>query len=130
MAKLARAFMRFLLIGASGTVLHFALLAAGLSLGFDPVTASQLGALAGAIWNYQLNRRLNYRTTLSHRHTGPRFASIAIAGFVLNGVCIALLVHFFSWNPWWAQVCATSVVLAWNFLSNHFWTFKGNQLHE
>lgn len=127
MAAIAGAFVRFLLIGATGTALHFAVLGAGMSLGLDPVVASQLGALAGAVWNYQLNRRLNYRTTLSHRHTGPRFASVALAGFVLNGACIAVLVHGFSWSPWWAQCCATAVVLAWNFLSNHFWTFRGSR---
>jgi putative flippase GtrA len=127
MPALTAAFIRFLLIGATGTGLHFAVLGAGMSLNLDPVLASQAGALAGAVWNYQFNRRMNYRTSLSHRHTAPRFAGVALAGFVLNGGCVAMLVHGLSWSPWWAQCCATSLVLAWNFLSNHFWTFKGSR---
>ncbi len=124
MKALIAPFLRFLLIGASGTALHFGLLALGLRLGIEPVTASQAGALCGALWNYQLNRRLNYRSSRPHRQTGPRFALAALAGFLLNGLCVGVLFHGLGVGAWWSQCAATALVLAWNFLVNHFWTFR------
>ena len=117
-------FAIFLLIGAMGTAVHFVVLA-WLSEGFDlgPVMASQVGALAGAAVNYVLNHRVNYRSGRSHLHTGPRFATVVVVGFLVNGLCMVLATRMWGWHYLPAQILATAVVLGWNFAANHWWTF-------
>ncbi len=124
MPSLPRHFSRFALIGAFGTAAHFAALFALVHAGLlSPVWASQAGALLGALVNYLLNRRFNYRSESSHLITGPRFFLVAAAGFVLNGLSMALLAETLQFNLFFAQCISTGLVLAWNFLANHFWTF-------
>jgi putative flippase GtrA len=118
-------FARFLMIGAAGTALHFAVLAVGVKwVRLDAVSASQCGALAGAWLNYILNRRFNYASSASHSATLPRFASVAASGFVLNGLLMALFVVHWELDVFLGQCFSTALVLLWNFLLNHYWTFR------
>lgn len=118
-------FLLFAAIGAMGTLAHYALMVA-LVQGFDvgAVIAAQAGAALGAVVNYLLNRRLNYRETRSHAHTGPRFAAVVVSGFLLNGGVVAALTSLGGVHYVVAQMVATVVVLAWGFVGNHFWTFS------
>lgn len=124
----SRHFLRFATIGALGTAAQYAVLIALVQgLQAHPVLGSQVGAVVGALVNYILNRRLNYRTARSHMVTGPRFAVVTLAGFVLNGLCMAVLTAVFTLHYVLAQVLTTAVVLAWNFTANHRWTFGGGR---
>ena len=108
--------------------MHFAVLAGLVQhAAADAVLASQLGAVCGALANYILNRRINYRTEASHRSTGPKFFLVAAIGFAINGFLMIILVQLLRWNYLLAQVATTALVLLWNFAANHFWTFaEGN----
>lgn len=122
-------FVRFLLIGLAGTALHFVVLAAGVKLArVHPVLASQCGVVAGATLNYILSRRLNYGTAASHVVTAPRFFAVAGVGFVLNGLLMTLFIVHWRFGALPAQCLTTSLVLLWNFMANHFWTFRQRPL--
>lgn len=118
-------FARFLLIGAAGTTVHFIVVAAGVRL-FDahPVVASQCGAVLGALLNYILSHRLNYGGSAPLGATAPRFFTVAAAGFVLNGLLMGLFAVHWRLDALVAQCFTTALVLLWNFLANHFWTFR------
>lgn len=118
-------FLRFSFIGAFGTAVHFAVLVSLVESQLaGSVLSSQVGAVCGAVVNYLLNRRLNYATTLAHHFTGPRFATVATTGFVLNGLCMSGFADGLKWNYVVAQCMTTAIVLLWNFLLNHYWTFR------
>lgn len=121
-------FVRFALIGAIGTAVHFAVLAALVRhANAGAVLASQFGAVCGALTNYILNRRINYRTEASHLSTGPKFFVVVALGFALNGLLMLAFVQHWRWNYLLAQLATTALVLLWNFAANHFWTFaEGN----
>lgn len=117
--------VRFALIGGVGTAAHFAVLGVLTEvLALGAVWASQAGAVVGALVNYVLNRRWNYRSRLAHRVTAPRFAVTVLAGWVLNGLLMATWVEAMDWHWLPAQVLTTLLVLLWNFAVNHFWTFR------
>jgi putative flippase GtrA len=123
--------LRFALIGGVGSAAHFgvlALLTEG--AGISAVWASQAGAVVGAVVNYALNRRWNYRTTVAHRITAPRFAVVVLAGWLLNGALMALLAGALLWHWLPAQALTTLLVLLWNFGINHLWTFHDVQVKE
>ena len=123
--------LRFALIGGVGTAAHFAVLALlAEGAGISAVWASQAGAVVGAVVNYVLNRRWNYRTTVAHRITAPRFAAGVLAGWLLNGALMALLAAALHWHWLPAQALTTLLVLLWNFGINHYWTFRAAQTKE
>lgn len=116
--------IRFLLVGALSTALHYAILVALVTAGFAGVlVASTVGYLASAALNYRLNRQLTFRSNRTHRSALPRFLAVAAAGLALNGFVIWLfhdvvLLHYLV-----SQVLATATSMIWNFLANRLWTF-------
>jgi putative flippase GtrA len=121
-------FLLFAAIGALGTMAHYVLMVVMVQgLGYGTVISAQTGAALGALVNYVLNRRLNYRETRAHRHVAPRFVLVVCTGFVLNGLVVAGLTGLAGWHYLAAQLGATAVVLGWGFVGNHFWTFSKEQ---
>jgi len=115
---------RYTAFGAVGTALHYLVLV-GLVQGFGANTAfaAMAGATAGALCNYQLNRRLNFRSTRPHREALPRFLLIAAVGVFLNGLIVGLLnaagLHYML-----AQVFATALILLINYQASKLWIFQ------
>lgn len=123
--KQIRQFTLFSLMGAVGTLAHYALLWVLVTLRLaSPVAASTAGAVLGALVNYQLNYRLTFASRRAHRETLPRFMTIAAGGVVVNAMVmwsatVAADVHYLP-----AQVLATGIVLAYGYLANSAWTFR------
>jgi putative flippase GtrA len=118
-------FIRYAAVGAMGTVAQYAVLIVIVeSRVADAVTASVAGAVAGAIVNYLLNRRYTFRSSYSHFLAAPRFAVAAVAGILLNGLAMALLVKHAGAPYILAQLITSAAVLVLTFLINSLWTFK------
>jgi putative flippase GtrA len=121
---IARQFLAFATVGVGGTVTHYATLIAGVSLGFDPVAASALGWMFGAVVNYCLNYRFTFHSGVSHRQAAPRFAVVAGTGLVLNTVLMAFEVGPLGMHYLVAQIIATGTVLCCNFVLSRTWAFR------
>jgi len=113
-----RAVGRFILhalVGAAGTAGQFVVLFATVALGqLDPVRASMLAAVAGAIINFVLNALCTPRgdkpSPFAWR-TVARFAATTALVAALNGAAMALLVNGFGIEYLLAQGMVTAVVL-------------------
>ena len=117
-------FLKFAAAGAVGTAFHYAVLVAWVEGAGGPVVPGTLaGFCAGALVNYLIARRYVFVSARSHGSALPRFALVAAAGAAINTAIVALLyaagVHYLL-----AQVAATGMVLAFNFLANRHWTFS------
>jgi len=117
-------FLRFILVGGTGTLLHYLVLSALVLLASaSPGAASAVGACAGACANYWLNYRFTFSSTRPHREMAPRFMAVAAVGAVLNGVIVSQLsglgMHFLL-----AQIIATCTILVSNFLISKKWIFQ------
>lgn len=116
--------IRFMLVGALSTALHYTILVALVTSGLaGPLVASTIGYLASAVLNYHLNRQLTFRSNRAHRAALPRFVAASAAGLALNGLVVWLfhdvvLLHYLV-----SQVLATTASMIWNFLANRLWTF-------
>lgn len=120
----ARSFLTFLFVGGFATGLQYVLALLFIYLLGVPVApASALGYAISAVANYLLNARLTFRSTGTHRQTGPRFVVVAGSGLVLNYVLLSYLVvlglHFMV-----AQILTTLCVILWNYFINGLWTFR------
>ncbi|MEQ8393927.1 GtrA family protein [Thalassobaculum sp.] len=123
---LLRQFLGFATVGIVGLVAHYSALTGLVELGgVDPVMASVIGFLAGALVNYVLNRQLVFRSDRAHRSAGPKFLAVAASGLVLNGALMALLVDHLGVFYLAAQVMVTGGLVFWHFVLNKFWTFRG-----
>ncbi len=125
---LARKFVLFAGIGAIGTGAHYTVLVLLVqALGVNPVVASSLGYLTGALVNYLLNYRYTFRSRKPHREALSKFLAVAAVGFVLNGALMALGEQMLHLHYLLNQIVATGVVLLWTFTGNHLWTFNGER---
>lgn len=129
MQRLVEQFIRFALVGAVGTALHFAVLhAMVIWAGWPAWLASTLGALCGAAVNYTLARAWVFRTQALHRHAAPRFVVVLAAGMAINAALMAVTVDLFQVHHLIAQAIATGCVLVWNYVGHRTWTFPSQSL--
>ncbi len=119
-------FINFTGVGAIGTIAHYITLACLVQLvtNVNIVLASSVGALIGAIVNYLLNYRFTFESDKKHTEAFGKFFTIASLGFVFNGLLMALLTQNLDIYYLLAQIITTGIVLIWNFLGNHYWTFR------
>lgn len=132
--------VRFLLVGSLGTLLDlilFALLHSWLSL--PVLLANMLSYSAGIINNYLLHRHWTYA---DQQHTAAgtqatRFVIVSLSALALNTALVLLLAEPLNWllhtttaGALLAKLIATGVGLIWNFLANHYWTFRTAHTHQ
>jgi putative flippase GtrA len=123
--SLGAQFTKFAMAGGAGTVAHYLVLIALVSMGgIAPGRAAFAGAAVGACVIYLLNRRYAFAgSSRSHAEALPRFALMATVGAVLNGMLVGMLsgagMYFLL-----AQVMATGVILVINFIVSKLWIFR------
>jgi len=116
--------LRFAIVGAVATGIQYAILIAlvrGAVTG--PTLGSSIGFVISAGANYALNYRFTFRSRRSHLPAILKFLALAGAGLLINAGLMRLLT-LLGWHYLLAQLCATAVVLMWNFLGNSLWTFN------
>lgn len=119
-----RQFMTFAALGVVGTMAHYVTLFVCVeAFGLDPVLASTVGFVVGALVNYYLSRAYVFRSSVSHVTGVPKFFTVAIIGMILNASIMSLIMFLIKTHYIVAQLIATGFVLIWNFFGNRFWTF-------
>jgi len=123
-------FVRFALVGGVATAIQYAILVLLVrGCGVAPTPASSVGFGLSAVANYFLNYRFTFRSNRPHGPAAAKFALLAVTGLVINAAIMHLIVgagvHYLL-----AQVCATAVVLFWNFIGNSLWTFGVGAVEE
>lgn len=117
--------LRFGLIGAIGTPVHYLTLILLVEIGgMGPVPATIAGSAAGAVVNYLLNRRYTFRSSKPHRDAGPKFLSVAVGTGILNACLVYLGTDLLGVHYLLVQVGTTLIVFLANFLLNSVWTFR------
>jgi len=118
-------FGRFVIVGGLATAFQYAImLALTVFAGVQPVLASSVGFVAGAVANYTANRRFTFRSDVDYLAGLNRFAITAGCGLGLNAAVMAAGMDLAGMNYMVSQVIASGVVLLWNFQANRLWTFS------
>lgn len=111
-------------MGVLAAIGHYGTLALAVELGrIGPVPAALAGFLVGGVISYLLNRRWTFASDRPHGAAVPRFALVALAGFLLTGLSMALLTDGLGLHYLPAQLATTGLVMLWTFLANRSWTF-------
>ncbi len=77
----------------------------------DPVPATLMGYTLGSLVSYLLNRRHTYKSERPHREAVWRFALVALSGFVLTGLIMALFTKILG-LPYLPSQVATTLIRA------------------
>lgn len=121
----AQQFLRFAMVGAVATAVHYAILISLVELAqVELLPATSIGFVAGAVVSYTLNRRYTFA---SQQHFGRGLAMFLAVGFVglgLNGLIVSLLAGA-GLLYILAQMIATGLVLIWNFGAARLVVFRG-----
>ena len=126
-------FLRFLVVGLSGTILDFGLLIGLKWLGMGTLLAATLSFSAGVINNFTWNYYWTYADAQGERlglQLG-QFALVSALGLGINNLCVLSLESLSTaWMPdpslayLPAKIVATGVVVFWNYFANRYWTFN------
>jgi len=117
-------FLLFAGVGAIGTLGHYTTLIVLVQFwAVDPVFASSLGFVVGAIINYILNYHFTFQSDKRHAEALTKFLIVATIGAGINGFIMYIGVENTNINYLVVQIFATGVVLLWNFIVNKLWTF-------
>jgi putative flippase GtrA len=118
-------FLRFCVVGVSGTAVDFGLTWLCKEIFKIPkFIANAIGFVVAATSNYILNRIWTWGST--NEQVGVeyvKFFAVSLIGLGLNTLIIYLFNEKLKWNFYVAKVIATGVVMMWNFLANNFFTF-------
>jgi putative flippase GtrA len=124
-------FLMFAGVGAIGTIGHYTTLIVLVQFWkVDPVFASSFGFVVGAVINYILNYHFTFQSDKQHTEALTKFLVVATIGAGINGAIMYFGVEYTRINYLVVQVCATVVVLFWNFVVNKLWTFAHHNADE
>ena len=119
-----RRLVRYGLVGAVATVVHYAVLVAAVeAAGWTAPLGSGLGAVVGAQVAYAGNRWFTFAHRGEVGASWPRFQATALAGALVGMAIVAggmrLGLHYLA-----AQAVATLAALLLTFAVNRAWTFR------
>ncbi|MCR4829218.1 MAG: GtrA family protein [Bacteroidales bacterium] len=118
-------FLRFCVVGVSGTAVDF-----GLTWFFKEIVkvpkflANTIGFVCAATSNYFLNRIWTWNSDNPNVGTEYlKFFIVSLLGLGLNTLILWLCNEKLKLNFYFSKVLATGVVMLWNFFANNFFTF-------
>lgn len=119
-----RDFLRFAMVGALATAVHYSVLIALTELGgVGPVFSTICGFFAGALVSYVLNRRYTFANKPQFGKGLAKYLLVIAIGAVINAGIVAAFVgsgvHYMI-----GQVIATGIVLIWNFGAARAFVFR------
>lgn len=118
-------FLKFCVVGFSGTVIDFGLTWFCKEIVKIPkFVANAIGFVVAASSNYILNRIWTWGSTNSQVGVEySKFFLVSLIGLGINTLILYLLHNKLKWNFYISKVFATGVVMIWNFLANNYFTF-------
>lgn len=121
---MVRQALRFAIVGAIATAVHYAILIVLVELAdVAPVIATTIGYGVGIVVSFTLNRRYTFAVPDAPAARFVKFALLYAIGAFLNGLVMSALMG--AGAPYLlAQIGATALVLIWNFAGARYLVFR------
>lgn len=109
--------------GFLGTMCHYAILYVLVKHDMDPLNASSLGMIAGAVVVYIINYYVTFCSSKSHFNSVTRFVPMVGIGFCLNGIILTVSMDYLSLPLMVSQLFATAGQFLFGFSISRTWVF-------
>ncbi len=118
-------FLRFCIVGVSGTAIDFGLTWLCKEIFKIPkFIANAIGFVVAATNNYILNRIWTWGSTNDQIGIEyVKFFTVSLIGLGINTLILYIFNEKLKLNFYLSKVIATGVVMLWNFFANNFFTF-------
>lgn len=120
--------LRFGAVGLSGVLVNNAILFLLVErVGWDPVAGSLIATETAIANNFVLNDRWTFSDSPRQRTWWRRLLSynlLTLGGLVMSVLALAALTHLAHVHYLVANVIAIGAGTAWNYISNHRWTWS------
>jgi putative flippase GtrA len=135
MYQSGKQFIKFAVVGASGTVVNLLVLKLTLTSWslFHETTpyaveafASGLAFSVAVVNNYLLNRRWTFRSSGVMHVEFAKFFTVSLCGLGLNEVVFWVFRGQLDLEVFVSQLLAIACVLPFNFVANKLWSFRGS----
>ncbi len=120
-----RQFVKFGIVGASGTVVNFVVAhALEKSTDFSWFADFSIGFMAGGVSNYLLNRVWTFRSKRNPWIEGAQFLAVSAIALLAGNLVIAIAQRsgFHHFTATWLAATLAGVFI--NFFLNKYWTFR------
>ncbi|MCB1381992.1 MAG: GtrA family protein [Notoacmeibacter sp.] len=114
---------RFLLTGAGGAMLLFALMLAFSKAGVAPFAASAIAYVLSFATVYSIHRSWTFPGRASHRHALPRYLIIQLVAALFSGFVAQALVVRFGFDPVAMAACTTIAASIFSYFASSLWAF-------
>ena len=120
-------FLKFCVVGVSGTAIDFGLTWLCKEIFKIPkFLANAIGFVVAATNNYILNRIWTWGSTSDQVGVEyVKFFTVSLIGLGLTTLILYIFNENIKLNFYVSKVIATGVVMLWNFFANNFFTFAG-----
>lgn len=117
-------FVRYLVVGGAGTLLHLLVMLAAVELlGLAVTWGAVLGFLSALLVSFVANYRWTFASTRSPVAALGRYTLVCVSGLLLNLLMMHGLVALLDIWYLTAQVAVIWVVPVINYLLNRYWSF-------
>ena len=124
-------FIKFSIVGTTSALINFSIYLSFTSVfKWWYIYSSMLGFTVSAIFNFTSNKFWTFRNNVRGRaviRQAGMFATVTITGLAINTTILYALTDWFGLDYRLSWVCATGMVMFWNFGFNRFWTFRHHE---
>ncbi len=125
-----RTFVRFALVGASGTAVNLGFFSVGLHAGLNKYVASPLAIEVSIIWNFLLNNYWTFKERKTRDRTGIKGLKYNLVSFASLGVSFATFTAMTLFVPSASllldQLVGIIPAVLVNYFLNSYWTFRSH----
>lgn len=119
---------RYMIGGGIGAVTQFSTLyLLHEHMEVNATLSSALGFCLAVIVNYTFQYHMTFKSEGAHTTLFRRFATVAIAGLVVNTSLFYVVHELIGFHYLLSQVAATGIVFLFNYLMNFYYTFRHHE---
>lgn len=120
---MSQQFARYFVVGCAAVLVHLAVMSCAIELFGMPATwASSLGLVVSMCFNFLLQRRYTFRSSVPLASGGAMFMAFALLTLALNAALFGWLSARLHYLP--SQLLATGLLFVMNFYLNRRFTFR------
>ena len=121
----SRAFLRYLVVGATSFALDYAVFLATFAvIGLNYLMANGMGFLTGFFASFVLNRRYTFGATDQEGGSLVRYALLATFSLLAGSALMYFFVEWLSIDPAVAKVLVVALTVCWNFPLYRYVVFR------